>query len=454
VTWPDALALAWRSMRRRSGRAVLTILAVALAAALLTALLMIAQTAKTRVVGQLTHGGPLATIRVEGSALGLGDVRRLERLPDVQAVLPVAVAQEIVVPPNPPVYSPGVTPSPPTLRGEDQDGANATDDVEPFESGIVGIDLRHPEAFPVSVLAGRLPASGAATEVAVTADYLTRVGVDRDRPISVLGTTLQIGAPKFLGSSFSDGVLARWTKSTIVGVVAQEAGSGEILASTADVLAAQSFEGLGPDASLPPLPGSGRGVATPEPSGNARGATFAAFLVQARSLDSVGEALDEIGRLGYATSAPENLIVTVERYLRVLQLVLSSIGVIALGIAGLGIANALLAAIRERRREIGVMKAIGARDRDVRRVFLIEAGLLGAVGGLIGALTGWALAKTVAALVNRYLQTQGLVGVRLVAPTTVVLGAVAGATVLSLLAGLVPSMRAASLPAREAMGDL
>jgi len=111
----------------------------------------------------------------------------------------------------------------------------------------VGIDLRHPDAFPVSVLAGRLPATEAAREVAVTADYLARVGVDRREPVSVLGTTLQLGAPRFLGSSFSDGVLARWTKATIVGVVAQEAGSGEILASTPEVLAAQAFEGLGPN---------------------------------------------------------------------------------------------------------------------------------------------------------------------------------------------------------------
>ncbi len=67
----DAFALALRDVGRRLGRALLTILSVVLAATLLTALLVIATTAKARVIGQLTKGGPLATVRVEGSGLDL-----------------------------------------------------------------------------------------------------------------------------------------------------------------------------------------------------------------------------------------------------------------------------------------------------------------------------------------------------------------------------------------------
>ena len=98
----------------------------------------------------------------------------------------------------------------------------------------------------------------------------------------------------------------------------------------------------------------------------------------------------EINTVGYSTSAPETLITQVQRYLHVVELVLAGIGIIALAIAALGISNAMLAAIRERRREIGVLKAIGATDRDVRRVFLVEAGTLGLLGGVIGAAVGLA----------------------------------------------------------------
>jgi len=155
--------------------------------------------------------------------------------------------------------------------------------------------------------------------------------------------------------------------------------------------------------------------------------------------------------VGYSTSAPENLIATVQRYVRVVEIVLGGIGIIALAIAALGIANALLAAVRERRREIGVLKAVGARDRDVLRAFLIEAGVMGALGGLIGSVLGLAVARVVAAVVDGYLTSQGLAGVRVGMPYHLGLAAVGGSVVLALLAGALPARRAARLPAREAV---
>ena len=77
----------------------------------------------------------------------------------------------------------------------------------------------------------------------------------------------------------------------------------------------------------------------------------------ANGLGSVSAVRARITAVGYSTSAPENLIASVQRYLHVVEIVLSGIGAIALVIASLGISNALLAAVRERRREIGVLKA-------------------------------------------------------------------------------------------------
>jgi ABC-type antimicrobial peptide transport system permease subunit len=131
--------------------------------------------------------------------------------------------------------------------------------------------------------------------------------------------------------------------------------------------------------------------------------------------------------------------------------VLGAIGAIALVIASLGICNALLAAVRERRREIGVLKAIGARDRDVQRVFLFEAGVLGLVGGIAGTAGGFGTALGVSAVVNRYLTAQGLAGVKLGLPLMVIMGGIFGSTALALVAGAMPARRAARMPAREAM---
>jgi ABC-type antimicrobial peptide transport system permease subunit len=100
-----------------------------------------------------------------------------------------------------------------------------------------------------------------------------------------------------------------------------------------------------------------------------------------------------------------------------------------------------------------VLKAIGARDRDVRRIFLLEAATLGFVGGAIGTTAGWLTARALASVVNGYLAKEGLAGVSLGVPTTVLVGGVIGATLLALVAGMLPAQRAARLPARQAMGD-
>ena len=143
------------------------------------------------------------------------------------------------------------------------------------------------------------------------------------------------------------------------------------------------------------------------------------------------------------------------KYLHVVDIVLGGIGTIALVIAVLGIANALLAAVRERHREIGVLKAIGARDRDILRWFELEALLVGAAGGVLGALLGLGVAAAVGGMVNGYLVSEGLDGIDLgTIPITLGLVGVVGSMLLSVLAGALPALRAARLPARDAVGSL
>ncbi|MEJ7584767.1 MAG: FtsX-like permease family protein [Acidimicrobiales bacterium] len=172
----------------------------------------------------------------------------------------------------------------------------------------------------------------------------------------------------------------------------------------------------------------------------------------ADGLDRVSAVRNSITQVGYSTSSPENLIASVRRYLGVVEIVLTAVGGIALMVAALGITTALLAAVRERRREIGVLKAIGARDRDVLRVFLVEATVLGTLGGLIGTALGYGVALGVGAVVNSYLRSEGLVGVSAAVPVPVMAGVVVGSALLALLGGTLPAWRAARLPAREAVG--
>jgi ABC-type antimicrobial peptide transport system permease subunit len=175
------------------------------------------------------------------------------------------------------------------------------------------------------------------------------------------------------------------------------------------------------------------------------------LVVVARGIDQVAEVRAAIDGIGYATSAPENVVASVRNYLGVVEIVLGSVGAIALAVAALGIANALLAAVRERRREIGVLKAIGARDRDIRRIFVVEAAFLGFVGGVLGTALGAAVAIGVGELVNRFLVEQRLATVQLALSVPIMIGGVVGATLMALVGGVGPAWRAARLPAREAV---
>ncbi len=238
-------------------------------------------------------------------------------------------------------------------------------------------------------------------------------------------------------------VRSRWTRSLIVGVVAAQGVSGHVVGSPAQVARARQWSAASDIPSEPDFARFARGLVDDS--------HYDLLFVVARGLGAVGGVRAAITHLGFSSSAPESIITSVDRYTNVVEIVLTAIGLIALGIAALGITNAMMAAVRERRADIGVMKAIGARDRDVRRVFLVEAAMLGAVGGVIGTSLGYVIARFVGLAVNRYLTSQGLAGVQIGLPLVVVLVGVLGSTLLALAAGTLPAQRAARIPARRAM---
>lgn len=434
MRWRDAIQVAVRSVRRRLGRSILTVAAISLGAALLTALLTIASTAQTRVLEQLASGGPLSGITVSpaaGDAGGLDqddpragrqrpiddrDVERIRALDGVDTVLVVRRAQAFVIEPRRIV-----------------DGAN-----DPFVTGIVGIDLSRPSLLPVTVLEGRLPAPTGVPEVAVTEGWLERYSIEVVDASQVLGTQVVWATGRLDADPEGQSIRGRWGKATIVGVVAQDVGSGSILAPLDVVAAARAWSASGLDG------GEAFGVTDTQ---------YDALFVVADGVGNVGAVRSGITDVGFTTSAPENVLASVDRYLHVVEIVLASVGVIALVVAALGVSNALQAAVRERRVEIGVLKAVGARDADVRRLFLVEAGSFGLLGGVVGSAVGWMVALLVGELVNRYLKSEGLATVAIDVPVGIIAAVVLGTTLLALLAGTLPAARAARLPAHDAMGS-
>jgi len=115
-------------------------------------------------------------------------------------------------------------------------------------------------------------------------------------------------------------------------------------------------------------------------------------------------------------------------------------------VATLAIINTLVMAVLERRREIGVMKAIGASDLDVKKLFFTEAGAMGFFGGVLGILLGFAIGKAINFGTGIYLHRHQLPAEAVWSmPSWLVGAAIAFSIVVSLLAGLYPASRAARL---------
>ena len=97
----------------------------------------------------------------------------------------------------------------------------------------------------------------------------------------------------------------------------------------------------------------------------------------------------------FVVYTPEQLLSQLKNILGAIKILLSGIAAISLVVGGIGIMNSMFTSVLERRREIGIMKAVGAKNRDILLLFLIESGMIGLIGGLIGIGLGISVAKSV-----------------------------------------------------------
>ena len=153
----------------------------------------------------------------------------------------------------------------------------------------------------------------------------------------------------------------------------------------------------------------------------------------------------EIRGMGYHTQTILSKLQDMRRFFLAIQLLLTVVGSIALGIAALGIVNTLLMAVLERYQEIGLCKAIGASDGDLFVLFLTEAGIIGLLGGLTGIALGWLMSWGMEAAASVYAHRQGITGrLDLFAfPAWLLAVSIAFAVVVSVVAGIYPALRAA-----------
>ena len=308
------------------------------------------------------------------------------------------------------------------------DGSGGTSGPSPALQPLIGKEL-------VMYYAQRMPAANTANGKTATPGTA---------PTASAGSTV---SPTASGNSVVDALLSSYSVAPqtrtlrIVGIVTDDP---------------DSLRGMGRASVFVPLDFA-QGLQMMLPSdlrdnGGLADHSYGELTVRVRNPSDVTRIEDAIHHMGLSAFSMLDASRSLQRAFAILDLFLGVFGSLALAVASLGIINTLVMAILERRREIGIMKALGASDMDVKKLFFFEAGAMGIVGGALGVAMGWTIGKVINAATNIYLHRQNLPSETFwYVPWWLVLGALLFSLLVSFFSGLYPAARAAKLDPVEAL---
>lgn len=168
--------------------------------------------------------------------------------------------------------------------------------------------------------------------------------------------------------------------------------------------------------------------------------------------EKIPEIKEKITSMGYSVTSIADTIDQVDRVFRVVQIILAFFGMVALLVASIGMFNTMTIALLERTRDIGVMKAIGVRNKDVSRIFLTEAMVIAFSGGIIGVALGYATSKVINIIVNMLAKSVGGEAEKLFSmPILFSAGILIFSTLVGIATGFYPSKRASKLNPLDAL---
>jgi len=157
---------------------------------------------------------------------------------------------------------------------------------------------------------------------------------------------------------------------------------------------------------------------------------------------------EKAGNEDFSVQTPMQVIGTINTILTIINIIVSGIAAISLIIGGIGIGNTMYTSVLERTKDIGIMKAIGAQNKDIAIIFIIESAILGLLGGIFGTIIGLILAFGISYIVSTAISAVDLqvtisIPLIIIAPTF--------ALAIGLISGIIPAMQASKLNPVEAL---
>lgn len=179
-----------------------------------------------------------------------------------------------------------------------------------------------------------------------------------------------------------------------------------------------------------------------QPAGPAAG--YSMVTVRVSSPTRVRTVKKQLEDWGFRTFALIDQLEEMQKGFIIMDTFLLAVGMIGITVASLGIVNTMVMSILERYREIGIMKAVGATDGDVQKIFLFESAAIGFLGGVFGLTLGWVVSFVINEVVNGLTAGEGVPYIHYFSfPWWLCLGAIAFSIFVSLAAGIYPTLRAA-----------
>jgi len=397
----EILKLAMRNIKRRKLRSMLTVLGIAVGIASIVLFVSIGEGLKNFAIASLGEVGnelvvtPGIDSRGKVMKLGMEDVRRIEKIPGVVGATPRLQSFMYL-----------------EYRGR----------AEPVL--VLGVDAEREKRFGVRIAEGRFLKGG-------------------DRYAAVLGYSRQNV------SSAKDAQPVRIKlRQRILLVDEEEHGFRVVGVLEEGGMAAGMLSGAD-SAVIVPLDTLQKIAGVDEVS------HIVVKLEEPRSIDRVTEEIEKA--TGGKVISMKQVVESVSSFFRAIQIIFFVIGSVALVVAGFGIMNTMLMSVLERTREIGILKAIGAKRRDVLQIFLAEAGLMGLAGGVlgagVGALTGKMGNFAVTLLISDKLGMSADLEI-ISTPAWLIAFSLMFSVAASMVFGLYPAWRAASLEPAEALRQL
>lgn len=181
--------------------------------------------------------------------------------------------------------------------------------------------------------------------------------------------------------------------------------------------------------------------------------SYTQIMVKVKDLDQIKVVAKKIENMGYSVFSMLSILDSITNTISGIKLALGAIGGIALFVAAIGITNTMVMAITERKKEIGIMKVIGATIIDIKRLFLLEAAMIGLVGGCIGILICISITKFISSEYFNHVVLKKNAGsyLNFSIPTSFILGGIVFTTFVGIASGYLPARKAMRSSALEAI---